>query len=182
MTFWVKTWHMHCGMSSILTQLELSSFDMKLIILAKFWIWNGTHSNNIIHVHEFSALPLVFFIYHQHCWTKTNYFQKYERWVGTWVCWHMKMRHAYRECCNFWKHALQESASLCCNWNLGSSSANTSSFVRLVHISTHHVLGPIVQSSTYFFLVPLTHCLMLSRQYQKSYSTWWSETPSSSLC
>jgi hypothetical protein len=54
---------MHCGMSSILTQLELSSFDMKLIILAKFWIWNGTHSNNIIHVHEFSALPLVFFLF-----------------------------------------------------------------------------------------------------------------------
>lgn len=67
MTFWVKTWHMHCGMSPILTQLELSSFDTKLIILAKFWIWNGNDSNNIIHVHEFNALPLISMICHQQC-------------------------------------------------------------------------------------------------------------------
>ena len=67
-----------------------------------------------------------------------------------------------------------ERASLCCNWNLTSSSANTSCLERLVPIFTSHMLGTTGQSSTYF-LLPVTQRLMSSWQNQNSYSTLWVE-------
>ena len=60
-----------------------------------------------------------------------------------------------------------ESAFLYYNWKPTSSRANTSSINRFVPIFIGHVLHTISEFSTYFLLLLLTQCLMLSRQINK---------------
>ena len=64
-----------------------------------------------------------------------------------------------------------KNSSFCESWNLMSSSSNTFSLKRSIPIFTGHRLNNIGQSKTYFFQLPLTQHLILSRQNQNTCST-----------
>ena len=67
---------------------------------SKTWIWNGSHPNYKVTIHESGALPFVFVIRCRCGRIATNCLSKPECRVGVRVGWHTKMRARDGKGCN----------------------------------------------------------------------------------
>ena len=78
----------------------------------------------------------------------------------------------YREGCNCWKPTMRGQCLPLLQLKYIVLKRQHLFYIdKLVPIFTNQVIGTICQSNTYFFLLPLTQCLISSWQNKKWYST-----------